>query len=238
MKKLTTSILVAATAIGSVSCKKDTISHGPVSTQARNVQSFEGIDLRMNGTVYYTNSSVTKVEVTAPENIHSILETNVVGNHLVIRYNNGKTFDADENIRINVSAPNVGSFQLNTSGSIYAMNDIHPDNLYLLSSGSGNLSFQKIETNTIEASSTRSGHITAGGGSAITEKLKTDGSGKIDLSALSAKNVTARTISSGDIRVKVTDHLDATIDGSGSIYFSGYPDLSSHVSGSGHIIRL
>jgi hypothetical protein len=237
MKNLTT-ILIAAAALGTVSCKKEVIGNGPVTAQTRTVQAFNGIDLRMNGYVYYTNSNTVKVEVVAPQSLHSIIETNVVNNQLVVRYSTGKTYDADDRIRINVSAPNVTSLQLNTSGSIYCLNDMQPANLYLHSSGSGDISLQKVVTNTLEIASTQSGRITAGGGIAVTEKLKTDGSGRIDVSAVATRNATARTIGSGDISLRVSDNLDVTIDGSGSVYFSGYPALSSHISGSGHIVRL
>jgi hypothetical protein len=44
MKKLTTAILVTATALGSVSCKKDLVGEGPITTETRAVQSFSGID--------------------------------------------------------------------------------------------------------------------------------------------------------------------------------------------------
>lgn len=238
MKKLTTILLAATAAVGSVSCKKDHVGEGPVTSQARNIQNFTGIELKMNGNVYYTKSETIKLEITAPQSIHSMLETNVINGKLLIRYNNGKNYDNDASIRINVSAPDVNTFLLNTSGSIYVMNDIHPNNLLLRSSGSGDIVFQKVFTGNIDAESTQSGRITAGSGTAISSKLKTDGSGKIDLSGIAVKAVTAHTIGSGDIRVKVSDNLDVRIDGSGSVYFSGNPYISTHISGSGHLVRL
>jgi hypothetical protein len=238
MKKLTTAILVTSIALGGVSCKKDLIGDGPITTETRSTQPFTGIDLRMNGNVYYTNAAETKLEITARESIHAELETKIVDNRLVIRYKNGKTYDADASIRINVSAPDVSAFLLNTSGSIICMNDIQPANLLLRSNGSGDISLQKVVTNNIDAESTVSGRIIAAGGSTVNEKLKTDGSGKIDMAAVSAKAATVRTIGSGDIKVKVSENLDVTIDGSGSVYFSGYPFISTHISGSGHLVRL
>jgi hypothetical protein len=239
MKQLTTMILAAATILGSTSCKKDSIGEGPVTSQTRNIQNFTGIDLRMNGNVYYTKSSTFSVEISAPQSIHSILDTYVdTEGRLVIRYNNGKTYNADDNIRIKVSAPAVNTFLLNTSGSIYAMNDIQPDNLLLRSSGSGDIVLQKVSTNSIDAESTQSGRISADVGFANYEKLKTDGSGKIDFSGIAVKTANARTIGSGDIKVKVSDNLDVRIDGSGSVYFSGNPYVTTHISGSGRLVRM
>ena len=238
MKNLVAAMLLMALVAASVSCKKDVIGDGPVTTQTRTITSFTGIDLRMNGTVYYTNAADWKLEVVAKSSIHSMLETTIVDGRLLIRYTNGKTYDADETIRINVSGPGINSLETNTSGSIYCMNAMQPANLFVRTSGSGNIYLQSVTTNNIEAESTVSGHITASAGTANSEKIKTDGSGKVDLSAITAKNVTGRIIGSGDIKVKVTDHLDATIDGSGSLYFSGAPLITTHINGSGHLVRF
>src|SRR5688500_8055840 len=116
MKKLTTAILATAVAFGSTSCKKDLIGEGPVKTETRTVAAFNTIDLHMNGNVYYTHSAERKIEITAKQSIHSQLETSVADNKLTIRYKNGKTYDADETIRINISGPDVNSFMLHTSG--------------------------------------------------------------------------------------------------------------------------
>ena len=238
MKQLTAALLATIVALGSVSCKKDLIGDGPITTETRSIQPFTGIDLRMNGNVYYTKAAETKLEITARESIHSELETKIVDDRLVIRYKDGKTYDADETIRINVSGPDVSAFILNTSGSIVCMNDIQPANLLLRSYGSGDISLQKVVTNNIDAESTVSGRIISAGGTTVTEKLKTNGSGKIDMAAVAARSATVRTIGSGDIKVKVSQDLDVTIDGSGSVYFSGYPAISTHISGSGRLVRL
>jgi len=237
MKKLTTAALLIGMIATTVSCKKDVIGNGPVTTQSRTVNSFSGIILEMNGNVYYKNDSEWTVEVSAKESILPALETKVVNDRLVIRYNNGKTYDADESIRITVSGPDVSSFELNTSGSIYVMNDVQAPDVYLSTKGSGNISMQRIDATNLDAQSLQSGKITATIGSAINSNLKSDGSGKIDLSGITTKYVTARIIGSGDINVKATDKLDATINGSGSIYFSGSPLITSHVSGTGRLVR-
>lgn len=238
MKNLTVAILLMAVITGSVSCKKDVIGEGPVTTETRSISNFNAIDLRMNGNVYYSSSNERKLEITAKASIHGILETKVEGGKLIIRYVNGKAYDADESISIHVSGPEVNSLELNTSGSIYCLNAIHPDNLYLQSGGSGSIYLQQVVTNNIEAHSNVSGKISATGGTVMNEKLKTDGSGKIDFSAISAKSVAARSIGSGDIKVKVSDQLDATINGSGDIYFSGSPLITTHINGSGKLIRF
>jgi hypothetical protein len=238
MKKFTLSILLFAIVLAGASCKKDSIGQGPIVTQDRTIAPFTGIDLRMNGNVYYKKDSVWKVEVIAKQSIHSGLETRVADGQLIIRYYNGKTYDADESIRINVSAPVVNSMKLNSSGSIYSTTDIAPASLFLQSTGSGSIHLRAVVTGNLKAESLQSGTITVAGGNAANAELKTDASGKVDLSEVATKTASARIIGSGFIKVKVSDHLNATINGSGSIYFRGYPTLTTQISGTGHLIRM
>jgi hypothetical protein len=126
---------------------------------------------------------------------------------------------------------------LNTSGSIYSTNDIQVPALFLRLHGSGNISLQNVIANSIDAEGTVSGSISATGGTAISAQIKSDASADVNLQGIIAKSVSARTVGSGDIRIRVTEHLDATINGSGSIYYTGYPSVSPHISGSGHLVR-
>jgi hypothetical protein len=237
MKKITTAALFLAV-IATTSCRKDLIGEGPVTSETRTVTNFTGIDLKMNGNVFYKDEPTWKLEISAKESVHGMLETNVVNQQLVIRYHDGKTYDADESIRIDISGPNVSSFSTNNSGNIFVTSDLQVNNVYLKTSGSGNITLKNIAASVIDGYSTMSGRITAATGSALTEKFKTDGSGRIDFSGVAARDVTAKTIGSGDIKVKVSDRLDATIDGSGSIYFSGSPLINSHIHGSGDLIHF
>lgn len=238
MKKLTPAIFFVATIAGSVSCKKEIIGDGPVITETRNITGFTGIDLQMNGNVYYTSSPSWKVAITAKESIHAMLETKMINNRLVIRYSNGKTYDNDESIYIAVSGPAVCSFELNSSGSIYSAAVIHQPFIFLRSNGSGNIQLQHVETEALDAESNVSGRIVINDGSTTKGRLKTDASGKIDMSDVAAKTMNARIAGSGDIKIKVTEQLDARIDGSGSIYYSGFPFVISDISGSGKMIHL
>lgn len=237
MKQLTMALIAITIMAGLSSCHKEIIGDGPVMTETRTVQSFSAIELQMNGNVYYRNEPNWKVEVSAKQSLLPILQTNVADGKLVIRYNNGKTYDNDETIRITIAGPGVNSFVTTTSGNINCVTPLNVASVYLRTSGSGNISMMDIITGNLEAESKMSGRITAGQGSTITESLKTDGSGKIDLTGIAAKYAGARTNGSGDIKLKVSDKLDARIDGSGSVYFIGSPAITSHINGTGNLIH-
>jgi len=55
---------------------------------------------------------------------------------------------------------------------------------------------------------------------------------------VSAMAVSAKTSGSGNIKVKAISQLHATVAGSGSIYFTGYPNVTSHILGTGHLVHF
>jgi hypothetical protein len=238
MKPLTAIILAGITVTGMFSCRKTLVGDGPAITQQRTIAYFNAIDLRMYGNVYYTNDTTRKVEIVAPQNILAMLETTVIDSRLVIRFNGGSDWYAGDNVRINVSAPGITGFGLNASGSIYFMKDITPEYLYLRNNGSGNISMRNVITNRIDAISTGSGNITALNGSVNDADINVSGSGQVNLPGLLINSCNAHLSSSGRIHVKVADHFDVSISGSGTVYFSGYPYVSSHISGAGHLVHL
>lgn len=222
---------------GVISCKKEVTGAGPAITQARPVADFTAIELAMPADVYYTNDTVSKVEILAQQNIVDMLQTYVTGNKLVIKFNGNYDYRTSSSIRINISGHSVTRFEATAAGSIYSTNTFQPASLYLKASGSGIIRLQNVVTGNIDASTNASGNIIIAAGFAISENLRTSGSGTIDLVGVAARTVTAKTSGSGNIKVKVSDHLNATIEGSGSIYFTGFPQVSSHVYGTGHIIH-
>lgn len=230
-------IILMVLAVGLYSCKKDIIGDGPITTEVRTVGNFTGIELQMNGNVYYRNSTEWKVEVSARESIHDILETKVVNGVLVVRYYNGKTYDNDESIRITVSGPGVNHFVTNSSGNINAESDINVANLYLRSSGAGNITLLNVVALGIEAESKQSGRIAAGVGTANTANLRTEGSGTIDLRNVGVKYAIAKVRGSNDVRVRVSEKLEATVYGSGWVLYYGRPVVDGTVLGSGKIVR-
>jgi hypothetical protein len=231
-------MLVAAIASTTVSCKKEIIGSGPSLTVTRPAQHFNAIDLQMNGNVFYTVSDSTSVRIIAKESIHHILQTQVVNGVLLIRYNDGKTYDADESIRIELTGPGVNSLSSNTSGSIYVYGEVKTPRLSIRSSGSGNIVLDRVNTYAVDAEVAVSGDISVNSGVTTEVTLKSMASGSIKFAKLDAKTVTAEMKGSGDITIKVSDQLDATIKGSGSLFFYGSPSVQSHVSGSGRLVHL
>lgn len=224
---------VAAAALLS-SCTK-VIGDGPMVTQTRNVAHFNGIDLRMSGAVHFQQAPEYKVEVRAQDEILPVLHTYVQDGRLVIRFNNNATVRVHDGVVINVWAPELKSLRVGASGDINCKGNLVTPSLELDVNASGDINLSHLTTAALDAEIGGSGNITVLSGTVTEEKLRVGASGSINLAGLAAQKASTRTSGSGATRVKVSDHLDVTINGSGSVYYSGNPVVNASISGSGRV---
>jgi hypothetical protein len=233
------SIAVTLLAVGVIifpSCRK-VIGEGPVVTQTRTVSNFTGVSSEMSGKVYVTIGPAYKVEVTAQQNILDVLNTNVANGVLHIDFKDNVRVKAHEDITVSISMPGADYFRLSGSGNMDVNGDLVAANLNLRLSGSGNIGVQNaVVADKIDAEVSGSGNISVAGGSAINEDLDISGSGNLQLAGVAAQKAVTHISGSGDVKVVVSQSLDAHISGSGSVYYHGNPIISTHISGSGRVI--
>ena len=92
---------------------------------------------------------------------------------------------------------------------------------------------------TIEkVSNTGSGNLTINT-PMVTDHLEVQlmGSGSFSGFLLSAQTCQADIVGSGNIEISVANHLDATLEGSGSVFYKGNPVIMADVQGSGRVVN-
>jgi hypothetical protein len=237
MKKIILFAVIAFSGLSLSSCSK-VDGKGDVVSQERAVSGFTGISLSMDATVNYSTGTSDICTVSAQDNLQSIIETNVENGVLVIKVQNNKKLGSHQPITINITAANVKSLDISSSGTINGLTPWTPQNSSLNISGSGSISMPYISTSSLSANISGSGSITVTSGTAVTEQLTISGSGNINVQGVVADNVTANISGSGGITLFAALTLDATISGSGNIKYLGNPVITTHISGSGNVIPL
>ncbi len=234
---LVSMVLLSAITAGIVACSKTGIDAGPRTRQERIATNFTSIELRANANIYYTQGSLRSIEVEGPQYMMELVETIIANGRLIVQFKNGYDYSNHESIRIYVTAPDVNNFALSNSGSIFFMNAFHKDVVTLYNNGSGDISLQGVTVRSMEAFITASGSITAAAGNTVYETVKTSGSGDVNFAAVTAQTVIANNFGAGKIQVRASVYLNAKIEGSGSIFYSGYPDVTTQISGSGRVVH-
>jgi hypothetical protein len=86
--------------------------------------------------------------------------------------------------------------------------------------------------------------VTGSGNVTITTPLETDhmevmlmGSGNFNGFLLSSQTSQVDLVGSGNCELSVSNHLDATLEGSGSVFYKGNPVVMADVQGSGRVVN-
>ncbi len=219
------------------SCEK-IAGEGPVVTSTYNLYNFNGICNGIDASVYYTQGSVYKVEISAQQNILDQIETPIIDGELRIGYRRYDIIWRHAPIKIYITAPSVGRLRVTGSGSTYASPSIKLPDLSLVVTGSGSINVASYSGTHISGTISGSGTISVDGGSTTSEDLNLSGSGSMDFLGVHALNAKTETSGSGKTTVDASDRLDAYISGSGSVFYSGNPVINSHVSGSGRVVKM
>lgn len=238
MKKIMIMLTAAATMLSFSSCKK-VVGEGPLETEDRTITNFTGLSTSIAGTINYTQAPFYKVQIQAQRNILNILESYKVGNELILKFRNNVNVTSHSNITVNISAPSLESLQLSGAANVNVTGNFVSNNFSTNVSGSGNLTVDNLQiTAVLTARVSGSGNIKVFTGTATIGNVFVSGSGNIDLSAIKTLGAEAKISGSGSAKVNVTQTLDATISGSGNVFYWDNPVVTTHISGSGKAVKM
>ncbi|WP_187365583.1 head GIN domain-containing protein [Trebonia kvetii] len=187
---------------------------GLAASQARAVAAFDSLDLAGANNVTVVVGRPQSVVVRADNNLLSHVTTQVTDGTLVIG--------------------NSGSFSTRTPMSV----DVRVPSLTALAlTGSGQITVTGISTPQLTVSVVGSGLLTASG-TATRLNVSLPGSGQAQLFQLAAEHVRAVLAGSGLIQVAPTASLDASVHGTGAIFYSGNPpQVTTSITGTGAVIH-
>lgn len=220
MKKLFAfPILIAVLAVAMTGCFKDhLIGSGSIVSENRTFTSnFKEIRIEGSMNVLIKQGDSIRVSAKDYSNIIPYLETKIVGNTLVIKYED-KAWITNSAGEVTVTLPTLTNVELTGSGDVGTIGNFNFTDLSMLISGSGNFSFV---------------------GACKNLNAKISGSGDIRAFDLPTEVVNARISGSGNMQLNVTRTLDATISGSGDIIYKGTPTtVTKSISGSGSVRKF
>jgi hypothetical protein len=220
------------------SCWNDitcTRANGFIETKTIPLDDIKGIDLSISANVYLTQGTEQEIKVEGKKDAIAKLEKDV---------RNGIWFiDFDQciinhDVTIYITLPKLTYVKISGSGDVFGENAFQTgDELVEFKiSGSGYINLEMDATD-IESRIYGSGDMRLSG-SAINHTLKVSGSGNLSGFDLKSVNHNIEISGSGNAEVFVEGGtLDASISGSGKIYYKGVPSsFNTDITGSGKII--
>ncbi len=218
------------------SCFNDRVKgNGHLSTEDREATPFSRISNIGSFEVYLTTAEEYSISVKAESNLFPYIETEVVGDELVIQPTDHTNLRPSRSIEIYLTAPSMASLSLDGSGYIEA-DTLQAEAVTVDLVGSGTIT-TGIKAESLESHLVGSGKIKLKG-SCGESALSLIGSGNFRAFPLACDSCTAYISGSGDMEIQVATRLDAIIEGSGKIYYKGNPITNSKVEGSGAIVHV
>jgi len=215
------------------SCEDALVKPGDDAVETRALDDF--FKLEVNGCIDVTfkQSEIFEVRIEAGENHINFVDTDVVGDWLIIDEDIASLRNHD--IRAIVSAPNLDEIIINGSGDVDATG-LDAATIEVRVNGSGDMNIDALSDLMI-AQVSGSGDITLLG-ETIDLDLTVKGSGDINARNSISDYAEVHVKGSGDVKVNVFKELYASINGSGDIHYWGNPEIvNTNVSGSGDILE-
>lgn len=231
-------LTILATTLLFVSCERELFDRvrgvGPVITEERHVPSLKDVSLSIPAEVYLYQGDNEELVIDAQANILDIIETEVRGKELKIKFQNGIGVSRHEKIKVYITSPDFSRIHITGSGDIYNETPIVTSTMDLKISGSGSIFLNDVETDVLEASISGSGNITVIG-NCHDQYLRISGSGDIHNFEMISEETEVQISGSGETEIFTDDYLYAKISGSGKVFYKGNPIVESVISGSGGV---
>jgi hypothetical protein len=207
-------------------------------TENRTVSGFHGVYSGGSYDVFITIGGKESLRLEGDEEVIEKIETVVEDGILKIRNKNKFNFGwSNEKIRIYITAKSLDNLTMSGSGTMQVQSPLKSENFQAKISGSGSIKAQVTCSNL-------SGHISGSGeiylsGSSKASSFSISGSGDINAKSLSTENTSVKISGSGSVTVDAREAIDASISGSGDVYYvSGNPHVNMHKSGSGKVRKI
>lgn len=208
------------------------VGNGEAATEQRNLGDFDSIQTH-GFKVSVRQGSTAAVSVTADANLLPLLETEIDGRTLVLRWKRGISLQTRVPPQVQVTVVQLRALAVQGSGDIVA-DGLKQPQLRVQVSGSGDVRLSALTADELALDVAGSGNVVAAGQSG-TLRVKIAGSGDVKAAGLRADEVRVAIAGSGNADVQAQRTLDISIAGSGDVRHTGNATVNTKVAGSGSV---
>ncbi len=210
--------------------------NGNMTTITRTTGDYDGIKCAGSLDYILVKGTEGKLTIEGEENLLEYVITEVKGDNLIVKVEDGVNLKTSWNKTIKITIPfeDISKVSLSGSGDLWTKDTINSDDLDISLAGSGDV-IVEVNANSVDGSISGSGDLTIKG---KTNNLnaRVAGSGDFHGFGLESNNTIVSVAGSGDAEVVSNESIKARVAGSGDIEYRGNPSKEdTKVSGSGSI---
>lgn len=229
--------LISVCAVSNLSAQKKGIEgNGVIEKKEYSIPEYSEIIVKAPATIYYEEKAdqPAYVRLEVDENLLAYMKVFVKDKKLTIEEGNTLT---PTSFKVYTNSRSIISFSLQSFGNVYSQNAIHIKDLKIEMKGTGNIELDNIIGKSVSVNLSGTGAAKLKGAAEnINLTIDKKGSGLIDTEGLAVENANCDLSGSGNIKISVTNKLEAKINGSGNITYIGVPrDMCYSLRGIGTV---
>jgi hypothetical protein len=207
--------------------------NGNVVAELRTAGDFNSIHVSGAIDVYISQEPTPSIKVETDENIQELIITEVRGNVLHIRPEEGFNLNATT-LKVYVAAASYNELKASGACNFYTEGPISGTDKVSIDLSGASDAVLEISAPEIEAELSGAGSLTMRG---ETKDLSIEGSGssKIRCFDLLAENVSIDISGAGNAEVSASTRLNVKVSGAGDVLYKGKPTVDQHISGAGSV---
>ncbi len=209
---------------------------GNVVEETRDVRDFSRVRLAGFGRLHIERGDTESLRIKAEDNFMQYITTEVKDGELDIRWQKNILATNREPINFYLTVKSLDTITLDGAGDIEAP-DMRAETFTVNANGAGNFDLPDLDADALVVMISGAGNVTLTG-EATTQTVTINGLGSYQARDLWSSTAKVKINAAGSATVRVSDKLDATINGAGSVFYYGNPTVSQRVAGVGRISRI
>lgn len=236
MKKYIIAVLLLIAVIAAAGCvNQSTTGSGNVVNESRAASGFNQIDLNGTGEIIITQGNNESVTVEAEDNVMKYIKTSVSNNKLSITFENNKPVPT-KGVKFYITVKDLNSISTSGSGKVVS-NGLNANSLTMNINGAGESVLNNLNAQTLNMKISGAGKMTVSG-NVNQQTIDISGAGDYNAPDFSSKIASVTINGGGKATLKVSDTLNAAINGAGQISYIGNPKVTQQIAGAGSVNRI
>ena len=235
MKKYIVAAFIIIAVVAASGCTwQGATGSGNVVNQSQNVSGFNQVSVDGSGTLIITQGDKESLTIEAEDNIMQYIKTDVSNNVLNIRITNPVV--PTKPIMYYLTVKDLNSISYSGGGKIQS-NGLNTSSLTININGAGEGTLSNLNVNALKIIISGAGKLSLSG-NANNQDISISGAGDYNAGNLTSKIVTINISGAGKGTVKVSNSLNAVVNGAGQISYIGNPQVTKQVNGAGSIKQV
>lgn len=219
-----------------------TVAHSPAAVaepvlaqRTENVAGMQGVSMRLPGALHLRQGSPEMLSIEAEPKVLERIEVLRRDGMLIIQ-SKAPGFQTRHPIVLKLTLRTVRELHADSAADLQA-GPLQSDRLRISLEGSDELLIARLNVRHLTVRLSGSTRATISAGQAEFQDVELDGSGDYAAAGFTSRQARVKAAGSGSAGVRVTERVDATIEGSGDIEVAGPGQVLSRIDGAGEVIR-